>query len=523
MISERTYDQHPPDREFGPTVLIVDDEEHARDRLRLALGDVDAANSLHILHSTNIEDALHIIAGTTVHVVLLDKNLGPDESNPAHNGIDAIPDMLHVQPHLQILMVTGSNDIQDVVRAMRVGACGYITKETSTDLLITHINRAINVAILTLDKLRRDRNAEITQSALGGKSKVFQDILKQSHLLAESNRPVTLLGETGTGKTAVAKWINACRAKFLKQKDRPFFAINVSTLTATLIDSELFGHEKAAFTGATDTKQGLFELANNGTLFLDEIGELSLDIQAKLLTVIEEGTFKRVGGNKILRSSPKLIFATNRDLEKMVAAGTFREDLWMRINMFLVRMPTLAERKEDIPEIVQALLQKCCHDTGVFVGFEEIPQDFIDYLCNTPIEGNIRGIQNQIERLLVLSPRDRCGRPIFKKWRQVPGLLMKKSREPAEDATAALSVSDLMTRSTNVVGPNFPGLSVVIESLSNRILLEAMAMYSKNKEIAKALRIPESTTSILIKRFNTGKNGLPVQKAEPSVESGVLQ
>ena len=152
MISERTYDQHPPDRELGPTVLIVDDEEHARDRLKLALGEVDEARSLHILHSTNLEDALETIAGTTVHVVLLDKNLG------VQNGIDSIPDMLHLQPHLQILMVTGSNDIQDVVRAMRLGACGYITKETATDLLITHINRAINVATVPPDCLAREIN-----------------------------------------------------------------------------------------------------------------------------------------------------------------------------------------------------------------------------------------------------------------------------------------------------------------------------------------------------------------------------
>ena len=226
----------------------------------------------------------------------------------------------------------------------------------------------------------------------------------------------------------------------------------------------------------------------------------------------------------MLRSSPKLIFATNRNLEKMVVEGTFRKDLWMRINMFPILMPTLEERKEDIPEIIRALLPKSCTDTGIFVTFDELPQDFIDYLCSVPVDGNIRGVQNQLEILLVLSPKDRCGRPVFKKWKQVPGLVIKKSNTvSASDPSETLSIVDLLNRPTSVIGPNFPGLNVVLESVTNRILSEAMTMFSKNKEIAKALKIPESSTSMLVKRLNAGKSVASIQTPSQNVESGVLQ
>ena len=510
MIPETTYDQHPPDREFGPTVLIVDDEQGARERLELGLAEaeVDAANSLHIIHCTSLPQALETIASTTIHVVLLDKNVGPDHDDPAQNGIEAIPAMLDIQPHLQILMVSASNDLDDVVHAMKSGACGYVTKETSDDLLIRHINRAIQVAVLTLDKIRRDRTATLEESELGGKSRIFQDTMKHGQLLAESNRPVLLLGETGTGKTAFAKWINKCREKYLKQKDRPFFGINVATLTKQLIESELFGHEKGSFTDAKEAKQGLFELAANGTLFLDEIGELPLELQAKLLTVIDEGTFMRVGGKQTKHSTPKLIFATNRDLERMVAEGSFRKDLWMRISMFPLQMPNLADRREDIPDIIRALLPRSCRENNLVVAFEDIPKDFIDDLCSVPIEGNIRGVHNQLERLLLLAPKDRRGRPILKKWRSVPGLYLKRSGTPESghtDAPEAVTLMGLRTQPTNLIDDNFPGLSAALDMFSERIISEAITKFSKNKDIAKALKISESGVSQLMKRLRANK------------------
>jgi two-component system NtrC family response regulator len=518
--NEQTYDQHPPDREYGPTVLIVDDEMHARERLEMALAEVDDASRIHILHATSVKAALTILSGTPVHVVLLDKNLAPEPTPTEENGIEAIPEMLRLQPQLQILMVTGSKDIQDVVRAMNLGACGYITKEMPNELLIAHIDRAIQVSVLKIDKARRDRCQVPDESSLGGKSGVFQDILRRAEVLSESSRPVLILGESGTGKTALAKWIHARRGRFLKQQDRPFFAVNVSTLAKNLIESELFGHEKGSFTDARETKQGLFELANNGTLFLDEIGELPLDLQPKFLTVIEEGTFLRVGGKKPLHFKPKLIFATNRNLQQMVKEGKFRKDLFMRISMFPIQMPSLSERKEDIPEIIRAILPQACRDNQVQVEFEDLPKDFIDHLMNSPIEGNVRGIQHQLDRLLVLSPRDKKGRPVLTRWRSVPGLCqesMVAEGLPLDHEKASITYQELMARTWNMIGPDFPGLNEFLDDAKARLLAEANAKFKTGREMSRIFRISESTASLMLRRYGEPRRG---QSAEAQDKRG---
>lgn len=509
MNIETTYDQHPVDRDFGPTVLIVDDEIFARDRLALALSQVDQPEQIHILHATSIPEALDILSGTLVHVVLLDKNLGPEPVSIEQNGIEAIPEILRLQPHLQILMVTGSNNIRDVVQAMNFGACGYVTKETPDSLLISNIDRAIQFATLKLDKVRRERSESAEQEDLVGSSKSFLEVIWQSDVLSESDRPILLTGDSGTGKTALARRIHKRRGRFLKQKDRPLFSVNVSSLSSELIESELFGHERGAFTDAKEMKQGLFELANNGTLFLDEIGELPLEIQPKLLTIIEEGIFMRVGGSKQLRSKPKLIFATNRDLEQMVVDGTFRKDLYMRISMFTVRMPSLEERRDDIPEIIQSVLPKACRENRVQLNFCDIPADFIEYVKNGSLDGNIRGILNQLDRLLVLSPRDRKGVPVLSKWKSIPGLYLKK-KEPKQleikTASTPISYEELMTRPWNILGPDFPGFKEFIDLIKSRVVDEAKTKFSRNHEVSKIFKISPSSASTLLSRGSPDSN-----------------
>ena len=519
MANETTYDQHPPDREVGPTVLIVDDEALAQDRLNLALCQIEGANQLHILHARSLVEAIDILTKTLVHVVLLDKNLGPEPVPANQNGIEGIPSMLRLQPHLQILMVTGSNDIQDVVRAMNFGACGYITKEMPNSLLVPHIARAIDVSLLQLDKLRRDRFATDAYD-LGGKSKLFTEIKKAAQILAESNRPILMLGQTGTGKTELAKFIHYHRGRYLKQKDRPFIFINMTTLSRDLIESELFGHEKGSFTGAQGVKQGLFELASNGTLLLDEIGEFPLDLQAKLLTVIEEGSFKRVGSEKILYARPKIIFATNRDLEQMVRDGTFREDLFMRISMFPITMPSILERKEDIPDIVRALLPKACAENHISVTFDEIPQDFIEHLATHPVDGNIRGILNQLERLLVLSPKDKRGRPVLSQWQSISGLSPKRrSLDMPTYLTAKMPLTyrELMSRPWNLLGADFPGLNEMLEQMKDKLFQEAQTKFKTNRALAQVFKISESTASLLVKRHAKERT------TNQSAQAGVMQ
>lgn len=515
MNIESTYDQRPPDRDIGPTVLVVDDEEGGRLRLKVALESTDDANSLHVLFSQSIPEALEVLTTTPVHVVLLDKNLGPDPKTPEHNGITMIPEMRKIQPHVQILMVTGSGSVGDIVEAMRNGAFGYLTKESKDELLVQQINKAIYMARLALLKAREDRAKEQSKGKVEfvTKSSAAKALFQQVQAVAESNRPVLLLGETGTGKTTLAEFIHEYRKRYLKQQDRPFFKINVSALPANLIEAELFGSEKGSFSRSVAMKQGFFELVNSGTFFLDEIGETSLEVQQKLLIAIEEGVFYRVGGKKELRSSFKLVCATNRNLREMVDKGLFREDLFMRISTFTIEVPPLSQRKEDVPDIIGNLLPRCCNENKVYVTFDDVPEDFIEYITNNPPPGNIRGIEQQLSRLLVFSPKDRQGQPMLKLWKNTLGLTVQPTRtRPQRDC---ITLEDLMTLPLDVVGSEFPGMSEITASIQERILLDAVEKLQKNRPIARALKLSDSAISDRMKRLEEKYPSLARSSKEP--------
>ena len=415
-----TFDQHPPDKDYGSTVLIVDDDAGVRTDLEDICQYIEPSGSFRTLSCETIEEALQILSETAVDVVLLDKNIETKKATAYKNGIEAIPDFLRLQCHLQILMVTGSSDIADVVRAITLGAFNYVVKGSPEDLLTAQIRQAATVAHLTLNRIRIERTPKRPSvNVLAGKSPAMRQLKNQLEMVAESNRPVLLLGDSGTGKTTAAKLVHEFRQTYLKQADRPFIALNMASISSTMAEGELFGNEAGAYTDAKTARPGYIELANHGTLFLDEIGEASLELQAKLLKVLDEGKFFRLGGKKEIQSRFKLVCATNRNLDEMVEAGQFRQDLFMRISTFPVRMPTLEERKEDIPEIVNSLLPKCCEENQVFIHFKELPEDFIEFLQENKIDGNIRGIDHCLARLLVYAPKDKKGRPQFQGWRSI--------------------------------------------------------------------------------------------------------
>ena len=489
-------------RRQGPILLVVDDEPHSVTRLELALSQSDTFERLAIFHASRISQALEILSANQVHVALVDKHLDIGLGH-AENGIDGIPEMLKLQPHLQIVVLTGSRDIPDVVKAMNFGAFNYVTKETPDDLLIKHLERAVQVSLLELEKERSSRKQDTEQNRLVGRSKAFRETIRTAADLVETDRPVLLTGETGTGKTELAKWIHDQRTALLDRKDHPFQAINVATLSRGLIESELFGHEKGAFTDAKQLKRGHFEIAQNGTLFLDEIGEMPLDLQAKLLTVIEQGTFMRVGGSQPLKSFPKVILATHRNLAAMVEEGTFRSDLYHRISSFHVHLPSLRERKEDIADIVEAMLPKAARVNRVEASFEEIPKEFIDYLGQIKIEGNIRGIWRYLERLLVHAPRDKNGRRVFCRWKEIPGLYQgsDSSQSLHSPSLGALTYGEVMNRPWNFIENEFPGFEQLLETFKIRVLTEAVSKYNTKREMAKALGLRESTFCMISKRF----------------------
>lgn len=486
-------------RPGAASVLIVDDEPGTRIRLELALPSHEDLAGTRLICASRIQEALDLLAETSVQVVILDKHL--EFAKSSENGIDAIPHMLSLQPHLQILVLTGSHEIPDVVRAMKLGAFNYITKETPDELLLSHIDRALHVAKLKQEKERRERADTPDLLPLGGHSRIFRKVLQLAEMVSSSDRPVLLLGETGTGKTELAKWIHKKRASLLGQKDPPFFAVNVSSLARNLIESEVFGHEKGSFTSASQMKRGLFELAQNGTLFLDEIGEFPLDLQATLLTVIEEGTFMRVGGTQVIKSHPKLILATHRNLKEMVLEGKFRRDLYMRISSFPVQMPSLIERREDIPEIVKALLPKVCQENRIQIGYDDLPENFIAFLMNTSIEGNIRGIQHLLERLLVFSPKDRNGRPVFTRWEVLFDQPTLNDNTSERESHGPISYTELKSRPWNFIEGEFPGMNEMLEEIRLGLLDEVSDKFENRRQSAKALGFMESSFSMLLRRY----------------------
>ncbi|HLE00646.1 MAG TPA: sigma-54 dependent transcriptional regulator [Bdellovibrionota bacterium] len=500
----------------APLVLIVDDDKASRMRLSMMLKHLPESESgpVRVKAVTSIPEALTTLAQMRAHVLLLDKDLGTDKKNPDHNGLNGIPRFLHLQPHLQIIMITGSNSVEDSVQAMKLGAQGYILKETKDDLILLQIQRTIQSSETALENYKADRlqSSGTPPRTLGGKSHVFRQLLASAELLAESNRPILILGETGTGKTALAEHIHQYRGKYLKQASRQLICVNVGALPPDIVDRELFGHEKGAYTDAGQGRPGYFELAGNtGTLFLDEIGEATLDLQVKLLTAIEKGEFYRLGGTTPIQARPKLILATNRNLPEMVKQKKFREDLYMRISSFTLRMPSLSERKEDIPDIVRALLPKACFDNNIHdVEFKDLPQDFLEYLMETKIEGNIRGIQHKLEHLMVYSIRDSRGKRNLKNWRGIPGLYVRDGDLPMNGPIGSknsITFRDFISKPFDVLGPHFPGMTPFIKLIQEKLVEEARGKYETNAEIARALQLDASYTSRLRRGVSTPANG----------------
>lgn len=504
MTFAMDYTQLPEDKNLGTTILVVDDEPIGQKVLAAACDDVRQSHQLNVLVVASLDEAFQVLRRQPVHVLLLDKNLGPVSSNnPQHDGIAAIPEILSLQPQIQILMVTASDDVQDTVQAIKYGAYGYVCKgrADTRSLMICQIEKAIGIAHLTLDRLHAERGQKKPSRVdIGCKSTAMRQVINQIRVFSETSRPILLTGPSGVGKTTLAQLAHEYRQKFLNEESRPFVQINIAAIPANLVESELFGHEKGAFTDAKDRKIGLIELANRGTLFLDEIGDASADMQVKLLKVLDEKRLRRVGGKTEIDVNFKLICATHRNLQKLVEEGRFREDLYMRISTFMTDIPALSERKEDIPDIIRAALPRWCEDINVQVSFDDLPQDLIEYLVETSFPGNVRGIEQQISRVLVLSDRDINGRPILKNWRSK---LRGASRNASRGDRTAITLKDLMTLPLDVAGDEFPGMTEFMEALSEKVWKDAKAKHRTNNAIARALKLSNGYTSIMLRRLQS--------------------
>jgi DNA-binding NtrC family response regulator len=375
-----------------PCVLVVDDDLAFRVGTQAMLEDHGYVAAI----ATNAEEALRTLNERPCDCVLSDLVM------PDINGIDLLQRIKAQHPAIPVIMVTGFASIGTAVEAMRLGARDYVTKPCDNDELLIKIQRA-------LDELQKDRELkslrdELRQTysfgSIVGRNARMKEVFRLVEQVAVTDVPALILGETGTGKELVAKAIHYNSSR----KGKPFVVINCSALSETLLESELFGHERGAFTGAHQQRIGKFEEAEGGTVFLDEIGDVAAHIQTKLLRVLQEREIQRVGGNATLIVDARVVAATNRDLQALIAAGTFREDLYYRLNVFPIHLPPLRERLDDLPDLVDHFVKK--HAALSQHGVTRIAPELLPSMMNYAWKGNIRELENLIKRAIIKTQGD---------------------------------------------------------------------------------------------------------------------
>ncbi|MCI0706376.1 MAG: sigma-54 dependent transcriptional regulator [Ignavibacteriae bacterium] len=369
------------------TVLVVDDEKSVRDSLKMIL----EYDKYDVLFAENGEQALKTVDGSYLDVVLLDvKMAGMD-------GIEVLQRVRERKPELPVVMISGHGTIETAVEATKLGAFDFLSKPLDRDKLLVTLRNALNHARLTHEKQKLEEAVEGKRQILGESPKI-KEVLAVIDRVAPTDARVLITGENGTGKELVARAIH----RKSKRAEKPFVEVNCAAIPAELIESELFGHEKGSFTGATSQRIGKFEQADGGTLFLDEIGDMSLAAQAKVLRALEEGKIERVGGNKLISVDVRVIAATNKNLEAENKKGGFREDLYHRLNVIPIHVSPLRERRDDIPVLVKAFVEDVCGRNGL--AKKSISEQSLLELAKRDWPGNVRELRNAVERMVILSP-----------------------------------------------------------------------------------------------------------------------
>ena len=406
------------------TLLIVDDTPA---NLKV-LANYLAEAGFEVLVATDGEGAIERFKHVHPDLILLDVMMPGMDGFETCRRLKTNPD----SKDIPVIFMTALSEAEDKVKGFQTGAVDYVTKPIQQEEVLARVNTHLTLrrlqknleqqvaartvdlqnALSEVERLKnrlQDENVYLQEEIklthnfedIIGQSRAMKDVLAQVEQVAPTDATVLVLGETGTGKELLARAVHNLSGR----KDRPLVKVNCAALPANLIESELFGHEKGAFTGALDRKTGRFELADGGTIFLDEIGDLPLELQAKLLRVLQEGEFERLGSSSTLKVDVRVIAATNRDLEAAVAEGTFREDLYYRLNVFPVQSPPLRERKDDIPILVNHFVQKFNARVGKQI--DTIPQKAMDTLRTHAWPGNVRELENMVERAVILSRGNR--------------------------------------------------------------------------------------------------------------------
>jgi two-component system response regulator PilR (NtrC family) len=376
-------------------ILVVDDEAIQRDIVRDILED----QGYDVFTSESGQEALEHIKTSPVDVILTDLRM------PGIDGVELMESIKEFHPEIVVVVITAYGSIESAVDAMKKGAYHYLTKPLDKEQLTLIVQRALQTKHLSDENrlLRRELQERYEFHNIIGRSRNMQEVFRMIEKVAPSESTVIIYGESGTGKELVARALH-CHSR---RKDGTFLAVNCAAIPNSLLESEMFGYEKGAFTGANTQKKGLFEEAHQGTLFLDEIGDLDTVLQAKLLRVLQEGEFQRVGGTKTIQVDVRLLAATNKHLEEEVKEGRFRQDLYYRLNVVPIFLPPLRDRKEDIPYLIEHFLRKYQQKHGK--PLKRVTSEVMKHLMDYRWDGNVRELESVIERSVILAEQEEIG------------------------------------------------------------------------------------------------------------------
>jgi two-component system response regulator PilR (NtrC family) len=448
-------------------ILIVDDEEVLRDVLEVVL----RREGFDVVLAASGEEALSVLDSEEIDLVILDIML------PGISGIDTLRSIRVSNPGLPVIVITAFSSIDGAIEAMKHGAFHYIPKPFKNEEVVLTVNKALEQRRLSTEneRLKAELNEKYSWSNIIGKSEPMRKVFELIRLAAPSRSNILIIGESGTGKELVAKAIHHASPR----ARNAFVTVNSGSLPPELLESSLFGHMKGAFTGAIATKRGLFEVADGGSIFLDEIGNINLETQAKLLRVIQEKEFMRLGSVETIKVDVRIIAATNADLSKLMAEQRFREDLFYRLNVITITLPPLRRRREDIPMLVAHFLEKYAEENKRKV--RELTPDAMRTLMDHSWPGNVRELENTIERAVVLCTGDRIG----------PDLLPEYLRYPVQTDQPAM-----------VVPADGLSLKDAVSRYERAMILQSLELANGvQKRAAELLQLKPSTLNEMMKRL----------------------
>ena len=466
------------------SILVIDDEAEIREGLELLL----TSEGYSVTCAGTGESGLAQLEEQPYDLLLLDVSL------PDRNGLDLLRDVRQRDPHLPIVLITAYGSIDMARQAFKSGAQDYITKPWSNDELLAQIASAVEGRRLREEnvQLKRALKQRYNFPNIIGKSERIVSLLDLVAQVAPSRATVLVVGESGTGKELIAKAIHSASPR----ADKPFVAVNSGSMPVDLLESQLFGHVRGAFTSAVASKKGLFEVADQGTIFFDEISTVGLETQAKLLRVIQEREFMRLGGTENIKVDVRIVAASNVDLLGLVHEGRFREDLYHRLNVIALKLPPLRDRREDVPLLVEHFLRQFSKENNRPQG--RFSPEAMKLLMDYPWPGNVRELENVVERAVVLSTREEIDVDLLPEPILTRGML----------GNARLQLSELLNSLAKEghqrasAGQPAPSLFEIMEQIERRVIVDMLEQTGWNQtEAAERFQVPLSTLNQKIKRL----------------------